>query len=122
MAQHPVEIIIRPYNAEIDDPYIFSTWTRRAWYSPVTPIHIEKRAWFAQKTLEIKKFLSLDNVRIACVKGAPSMIVGYIVVHGNHIEWMCIKKQYHPHFQEINRLLTNSIKEKIHDRQDQETD
>ena len=122
MAQSSVEIIIRPYDSEIDDAYIYSTWTRRAWYSPVAPIRMEKRAWFAQKTAEIKKILSPDHVRTACVKGSPSMIAGYIVVKDHLIEWICIKKQYHSCFEEINTLLINSVKEKLHDRQDQKAD
>jgi predicted GTPase len=105
----PIEIIIRAYDPEVDDAYIYSTWTKYAYYSPTHPITISKSKFMKEKINEIRNYLNNGHVGIACVKGSPAVIMGYIVTHHDQIKWLCIKKEYHK--EGIDELLKNSIKE-----------
>ena len=107
----PVIVTIRQYDPKIDDPYIYSTWTRYAYSHPKEPILIPKQEWHAAKIQEIKGILSKETVHIACIKDEPYMVVGYIVVHGKDVQWLCIKKDYQN--QGIDKLLMDSMKEKL---------
>ncbi len=109
----PIEIVIRDYNSSSDDPYIYSTWTRYAWYSSVEPILLSKNQWFREKIREIKDILSVETVNVACFKNDPYVITGYIVAKGGELKWICVKKDYHN--QGIENLLKSSMKGKIHD-------
>lgn len=110
-----VEIVIRPYSHLTDDPYIYSTWTRYAWYSPKEPIKESKRIFFKNKSKEIKDILLTNQVNIACCSDSPYFIIGYIAVHDSKIAWMCVKKTYKD--QGIEELLIKSMKGKIDERE-----
>ncbi len=99
------EVIItcRPYEYPNDDAYIYSTWTKYAWYSPKSPISLPKGEWMKEKCQEIKDLLQNGIVRIACIKECPSVIMGYAVFRDGELKWMCIKKQYRN--QGIERML-----------------
>lgn len=101
---NPVEIILRPYTPETDDPYIYSTWTKYAWYSPPEPIRTPKAQWFAEKIQSIKELLPRATIRIACFKDQPYVIAGYIVIAHGRTQWLCIKKEYRD--EGIEALLT----------------
>lgn len=116
----PVEIMIRDYNSELDDPYIYSTWTRYCWYSPEARIETPKQEWFREKTKYIKSILSGDSVKIACFKGNPYVIAGYIVVHQGKIEWLCIKKDLM--HEGIQNLLMESMKGRMNGTEERAED
>lgn len=113
---HPIEITIRPYESPKDDAYIYSTWTRYAWFSPKEPIKTPKQKWFKEKAEEIKAILSPETVKVACFKDNPYVIAGYIVVHHSEITWICVKKDYRR--QGIERLLMQSMKERLHGQEE----
>jgi hypothetical protein len=102
-----LEIIVRAYKPE-DDPYIYSTWSKYAWYSPKEPIKISKANFFRQQIKLIKDMLEEGHVGVACIKETPYVIMGYIVVYQGKILWMCIKKDFQN--QKIDQLLLNSVK------------
>lgn len=108
-----VEIVIRSYIPIQDDPYIYSSWTRYAWYSAQGPIALPKREWFALKIREIKEILAHGDVHVACFSDDPTSIAGYIAVQDHAVKWLCVKKIYH--HQGIEQLLTHSMKEQLHD-------
>ena len=107
------EVTIRSYNPMTDDSYIYSTWSKYAWYSSKDPISISKHQFFKQKNAYIKDILQNGVVKVACVKDDPYVIMGYIVVHNNKVEWLCVKKDYHN--QGIEELLKRSLKGRILD-------
>lgn len=104
-----MEITIREYDSKTDDPYIYSTWTKYAFYSPEKPIKTAKHVWFKQKIDEIKNLLATSHVKIACIKGSPYVIIGYIVLKDGEIRWLCVKKDYHN--QGVEKLLEKSARE-----------
>ena len=108
-----IEIIIRNHIPDVDNGYIYSTWSKYAWYSPESPVLIPKDKFFKEKVKEITHILSTGIVKIACIKSTPKVLIGYVVVFENKLKWMCIKKDFRkPEFFE---LLLNSVKDKIHD-------
>jgi hypothetical protein len=109
----PIEIIVRTYDPEIDDAYIYSTWTKYCYYSPIQPILISKSKFMKDKINEIKNCLQQGHVSVACVKDAPEVIMGYIVENAGKIQWLCVKKEFHK--EGIDTLLKNSIKEWLHE-------
>lgn len=113
-------IVTRPYEAPGDDAYIYSTWTKYAWYScrdnlgprgslVIRPLDSNKREWFQEMVHHIHQCLSLGRVNVACFEETPSVIMGYIVVYQGKLEWLCVKKQFH--HQGIDQLLKHSMKD-----------
>lgn len=103
-----MKIIIRPYDPKIDNPYIYATWTKFAWYSPKDPIVVSKKEWFKHKITQIQHALQEGQVKIACIDETPDVIMGYIIVKDGKVEWMCVKNQFRD--QGIETLLIKSIK------------
>lgn len=106
-----IEITIRPYDKEIDDPYIYSTWRKYAWYSPEKKITLPKNEFFTKKTEEIKKILFEGVTKIACFKNDPRIFVGVIVTNERKIEALFVKKDYLK--EGIDELLKKSVKENL---------
>ncbi len=102
------EVVVRPYQPIKDDAYIYSTWTKYAYYSPKVKVLEKKQKWFENKIKEIKDILSKGIIHVACLKGTPNMIMGYIAVMDKKVVWMCVKKNYHK--QGIENILIKSMK------------
>lgn len=105
-----MEIKIREYDPHNDSAYIYSTWTRYSYYSPVEPITLSKREFFQLKTAEIKAALQHAQVKIACLKETPFVILGYIVMYQQKLLWKCVKKDFH--HMGIDEILLKSVQEK----------
>src|SRR4051812_44425192 len=99
----PLEVIVRQYDPKKDDPYIYSTWVRYSWHSPLEPHKVSKQQYFKDKAEEIKEILTIADVNIACLKTGTFFILGYIVVKDGEVVWTCVKKSYHG--QGIDQLL-----------------
>jgi hypothetical protein len=108
-----IEIIIRSYQSQIDDPYIYSTWRKYAWYSPKEKICVSKGQFFKEKIEEIKKILSQGIIKIACFKNEPIALMGFIVAHEGKIAALFVKKDYLK--EGIPELLKNSIKDQLNE-------
>jgi hypothetical protein len=108
-----IEIIIRPYQSQVDDPYIYSTWRKYAWYSAPTKIDIPKSQFFKEKTQEIKKILSQGTVKTACFKNDPIAFMGIIVVYERKIAALFVKKDYLK--EGIDELLKKSVKDQLNE-------
>jgi hypothetical protein len=110
-----IEIIVRPYKSEIDDNYIYSTWTKHSWYSASEKPSIPKREFFRQKIEEIKNILTDGDIKIACFKNDPSAIMGFVALYNGKIAWLCIKKDYHK--EGIDKLLMKSVEDKLDEQE-----
>ncbi len=106
-------ITIRNYNPETDDGYIYSTWTKYAWYSPKEPIKMPKPEFFKAKALEIASILARGQAKVACLKEDDSVIMGYCVAADGEVKWLCVKKDFRN--QGIEKLLTHSLKGHINE-------
>lgn len=114
-----MNVVIREYNPKIDNPYIYSTWTKYSWYSPSDIIIISKKKWFQDKIRRIQKCLALGTIKIACLDETPSVIMGYIVVMNRQMEWICIKKEFRDNG--IEQLLFKSVKDELEEEEPKET-
>ncbi len=112
-----MEITIRPYTSETDDSYIYSTWTKYSWYSPIEPIDLPKNVYFIKKAEQIKYFLESGLTKVACLKDEPYVIIGYVVAHNNEIKWLCVKKDFRN--QGIEEFLLKSVKGKEDGRKEE---
>jgi hypothetical protein len=116
----PVEIITREYDAQTDDPYIYSTWIKYSWYSPKEPITMHKKDWWVHKSAEIKALLKPQNVRVACFKDNTYTIAGYMVATPDNIHHLCVKKDYRN--QGVEELLLKAMKGRIDGSDEDGTD
>jgi len=106
-----IEIVIRPYQSEVDDPYIYSTWRKHSWYSSPIKINVPKLQFFKEKTQEIKKILFEGYVRTACFKNDPSALMGIVVVYQGKIACLFVKKDFLK--EGIDDLLKKAVKDQI---------
>lgn len=91
----PEDVMVsgRMFIAETDEAFVYATWRNGAYYGvkrdqPATD-------FFRDQTAKIREILKVAQVRIACIKDAPEVILGYAVVTGgNHLEWIFVKQQF----------------------------
>ena len=108
-----IEIVIRPYQSYVDDPYIYSTWRKYAWYSAKEKIAIPKGQFFKEKIQEIKKILSEGDIKVACFKNEPAALMGFIAVYHGNIEALFVKKDFLK--EGIDDFLKKSVKDKLNE-------
>lgn len=106
-----MEVIVRPYKQHIDDPYIYATWTKFAYYSPQEPIQIPKKEFFQIVASYIATVLKEGDVKVACLKDDRTHVFGYIAVYKGKMEKLCVKKDYRA--EGVDQLLVSSMKGKI---------
>ncbi len=103
-------VILRPYDMINDEALIYATWRNGSYYgskkyneikrmlrqNELTPQEERKirHEHFRTQTIKIRKVLEGAQIRIACLKEAPSIIVGYSVSTGNNLNWIFVKADY----------------------------
>lgn len=89
----PIEIIIRPFDMQKDQAFIYSSW-RNSYYSLAEDPNINSNTWFRKKSEEIKATLPVALVRVACYKDSHRTIVGYSVSTGTHLDFIYVKADF----------------------------
>lgn len=81
---------------EMDEAFIYSTWRNGYFYG-----HTDREKlppadqFFREQTAKIKDLLQTAKIRVACLKGAPEVIIGYAVLTGDlNLEWVFVKHQF----------------------------
>lgn len=95
-----------------DEAFIYATWRNGSYYGPnrMKPA----AEFFRAKTEEIREILSRakqvhQGIRIACIKDAPEVILGYAIFTGDgHLEWIFVKEQFRG--KKIGTFLTPRLK------------
>lgn len=79
-----------------DIPFILSTWLNglkfgNSWFNL-----IDKKIYFSVYHKVIEKILSKQGViiKVACLKDAPDVILGYSVSEYNRLHWVYVKKAW----------------------------
>lgn len=108
-------VVIRDYIPSMDDPLIYSSWTKNNWYSPKEPIQIPKAEWFKLKIKSIKQVLETSSVRVACLSDDPNVIAGYAILDQGRVLWVWVKDRYRR--QGIAKLLTQEKQNGTADRE-----
>ncbi len=89
-----VAITTRPFDEDVDTAMVFSTWRNSCYYSAAIPPKKENDIYFKDLTRRIASILKRATVRIACLEDCPSVIVGYVVYTGPHLNWIYVKGDY----------------------------
>lgn len=104
-----VIVMGRSFNAANDEAFIYSTWRNGLFYGSLKKDEFRADDFFPQQTAKIKDILSRAQVRIACIKDAPDVILGYSIFTGDyHLEWIFVKLQFRG--KGIGRFLTPQMK------------
>jgi GNAT superfamily N-acetyltransferase len=95
MDESSLDIVIRDFDPDIDQAYIYASWRNSSYYSSINPNEsIPPKAFFSFKTAAIKKTLKEAEIRIACLKEAPAVIIGYSVITNKHLDFVYVKSDY----------------------------
>jgi hypothetical protein len=102
----------REFMPSTDEAFIYSTWRNGFFYGALNKEELPPaEEFFKEKTAEIKRILEgpSTKVRIACIKDAPEVILGYAVFTGDlHLEWIFVKQQFRG--KKIAKFLTVNLK------------
>lgn len=79
-----------------DLAFVYSTWRNGIYYGSLNRDKFPPAdQFFREQTERIKNILAHAHVRMACIKDAPDVILGYAVFTGDlHLEWIFIKPQF----------------------------
>lgn len=93
-----LNIITRSFIPDLDQAMIYATWRNGRYYG-MKDKHREKHRGdstivFRRLTSEIAQAMNEAQVKIACLEDDPTIIVGYVVFHGNHLDWIYVKEDY----------------------------
>lgn len=83
---------------EDDNNFILSTWLRGLYYGESWFSLIDKKAFMKNYHTFLEQLLASDlvNVRVACLKDDPEVILGYAVVSSDHaaVHWVFTKSAW----------------------------
>lgn len=91
-------VVLRPFDPREDTPFIYSFWRHSLWFGD--PINFGKdrlaAAFYSDATKRIRAILkdSRTEIRIACAKESPILILGFSVRRGDHLEFIFVKQDY----------------------------
>ena len=93
-----------------DLPFIYATWRNGLFHGLINKEDLPPaEEFFRLQTAKIKNILEFANVRIACIKDAPEVILGYAIFTGDgHLEWIFVKEQFRG--KKIGTFLTPRLK------------
>lgn len=90
-----MEILIRKFNPDTDSGFIFSTLPKGVFHAGVSSIPNSGRdAFFARIYEYLKVILAKAEIRVASSREDPDLIIGYLILSGNQLEWVFVKKGY----------------------------
>jgi hypothetical protein len=89
-----VNIVIREFDKEKDEAFIYSSWRNSAYYLCEKARQEPAPQFFRRLTDIIKSILKVAKVRIACFQESPEVIVGYAISTGTHLNWIYVKEDF----------------------------
>lgn len=109
-------VILRPFDANHDEAFIYATWLRNSFYGlpKPRPTGKSKDAWYKEKALYIHDMISQSNIHVATLAGDPFVILGYAVIGGGRIIWLYVKEAYRD--EGLDTLLETKLKESYEER------
>lgn len=93
-------ITIRPYKPEMDKNFVYATWLRGLYYGDSWFSMIPKAIFMTNYQAVIDRILSgpACEVKVACLKDDPDVILGYAVGHtvdaGYVLDWVFVKSSW----------------------------
>lgn len=78
-----------------DKNFIFSTWLRGLRYGNEWFELIDKNVYYKVYHVMLEKIVTSGvEIKIACLKEDPSVILGYAVYSGKRLDWLFVKKAW----------------------------
>lgn len=108
-----VNIVLRRFDPDRDQAFLYSSWRNSSYYHAAVPTTDSSADYFKKQTARIKRTLEKATVEIACLADCPSVIVGYVVYTGKHLDWIYVKQDYRE--KGIGRLLMPKLIETFTD-------
>ena len=96
-----MQVMVRPYDARIDMPFIFHSWRCGLIYGAKD--ESKPRHGAKTHTDALKLTLSKASILVACDADERDHILGFSITTVDHLEWIYVKKPYRN--QGIARLL-----------------
>lgn len=88
-------VVLRPFEPEIDLPFIYSSWRNSLWYDEKRDeTKADKFYRLATREIKFKLRDPHSSVRIARLDSNASSIVGYSVFIGKNLEFLYVKADY----------------------------
>ena len=88
------QIILRDFNPEMDEAYIYASWRNNSFYSSYKKREETSQRFFKKQSRRIKHILESARIKIACFPNDPITIIGYSVSRDDHLDWVYIKEDY----------------------------
>lgn len=89
-----LDIVLREFDPEDDQAFIYTTWRNGVYYSQKHLRQEDAKEVFKTLTAQIKETLKSANVRIACLEDTPSAIIGYCIFTDKHLDWVYVKEGF----------------------------
>lgn len=89
-----MNVIIRPFDREMDTGLILDSWPKNAYHSAAHEIAAPKSEWFARMHLYVQVELKRATILVACMDEDPNVIAGYMVVDEECLEFIWVKPRY----------------------------
>jgi hypothetical protein len=95
MAIDTITIIRRPFNPDMDTPFIYKSWRDHLWWEERRPEY-EAHKFFRLATRHIKNTLAKPDCKviIGCLSNDPDIIAGYAIFVGSNLEWIYVKPDF----------------------------
>lgn len=87
-------VIIRDFKLSDDQAFIYSSWQYSSYFDVIKQPDIPYSRYRVEQSRKIRDILGNAQVKIACLKAAPSVIVGYSVYTNTHLDWIYVKIDY----------------------------
>lgn len=91
----PTKVIVRPYMAQVDEPFLYASWRNSLWYDEERTENPDK--FFRLATKSIRKVLAqpTTTIMVAVQEDSPLFILGYAVIDkASHVLWVYVKADY----------------------------
>jgi len=89
-----LNVVLRDYIPATDQACLYATWRNAAFYGARRKHQMSAKTFFKRQTTKIDDMLLNAEVKVACLEDDPTLIIGYSVFTGSHLNWVYVKKDY----------------------------
>jgi len=89
-----IDLLIERDLAPADESFIYATWLRGLRYGNSWFERIDETLYFENYRQVVRALLASCQVKIACLKETPDVIIGYSVSDGPRLHWVHVKENW----------------------------
>lgn len=94
-----------------DEPFLFSTYLQHNWYDKTNSTTLKKDTWMSLQHKRLENVLKNQEIKIACLKTDPDVILGYAFKDGNK-PFSYVKLAWRNCPIDIKEMLLKTLEEK----------